>query len=316
MSMTPPPGWYRDPSAPHVERWWDGTAWTEHRRTPEVPQQVVSQQPVTQPQFVPAAPGGGSGRVKVIALIAAAAVLVAAIVTGAVVLSGDDGDPEAKTGQTATSSVPTSAAPTSPPPSVSTSEPSADDPSVVVDELNGITLPVLDGWARPKYVAEDDVVMTTPGTYDCPGDEGLCRHGKVISRTVTSNDEKSPEALAKADISEAADLAYDRDTLDRRPYNGVTSRKLVKQGPVAVAGRTGYFVRWRVETEAGPGGYVQSLAFPSSVGSEAPVMVRFVFDAGEEGPPLADMDRITKGIRPVGDEGTSGGVGSSIGPTS
>ncbi|MFD5455748.1 DUF2510 domain-containing protein, partial [Streptomyces olivaceus] len=35
MSMTPPPGWYRDPSAPHQERWWDGTAWTEHRRTPE-----------------------------------------------------------------------------------------------------------------------------------------------------------------------------------------------------------------------------------------------------------------------------------------
>ncbi|MCT7352528.1 DUF2510 domain-containing protein, partial [Streptomyces sp. 15-116A] len=27
--MTPPPGWYRDPKAPHLERWWDGTAWTE-----------------------------------------------------------------------------------------------------------------------------------------------------------------------------------------------------------------------------------------------------------------------------------------------
>ncbi|WP_158679387.1 DUF2510 domain-containing protein, partial [Streptomyces sp. Tu 6176] len=23
--MTPPAGWYRDPSAPHLERWWDGT---------------------------------------------------------------------------------------------------------------------------------------------------------------------------------------------------------------------------------------------------------------------------------------------------
>ncbi|MGP4052958.1 DUF2510 domain-containing protein [Streptomyces sp. 2A115] len=315
MSTTPPPGWYPDPSAPHVERWWDGTAWTEHRRTPEVQQQPVWQQPVMQPQFAPTAPGGESGRAKAIAVTAAAAVLVAAIVTGAVVLNGDDGDAESKTDPTPTSSsAPTSATPTSP--SASTSAPSADDPSVVVDELNGITLPLLDGWARPKYVAEDDVVMTTPGTYDCPGDEGLCRHGKVISRTVTSNDEKSPEALAKGDISEAADLAYDRDNLDRRPYNGITSHKLVKQGPIAVAGRTGYFVRWRVNTEVGPGGYVQSLAFPSSVGSEAPVMVRFVFDAGEEGPPLADMDRITKGIRPVGDEGTSGGVGSSIGPTS
>ena len=121
--------------------------------------------------------------------------------------------------------------------------------------------------------------------------------------------------LAKGDISEAADQAYDRDLLDRRPYNGIKSHQLVKQGPVAVAGRTGYFVRWRVRTEAGPGGYVQSLAFPSSVGSEAPVIVRFVFDAGEQAPPLADMDTITKGIRPVGDADTGGGVGSGVGPT-
>jgi hypothetical protein len=317
MSMTPPPGWYRDPSAPHVERWWDGTAWTEHRRTPEAP---TPQQPQAQPQFAPTVPtmqlasGGGSGRAKTIALVTAAAVLVAAIVTGAVVLNGDDGDPEAKTAPTPTSSAPTSASP-SPSPSESTSEPSADDPAVVVDPLNGITLPLLDGWARPKNVSDAEVVMTTPGTYDCPGDDGLCRHGTVISNTVTSNDEKSPEALAKEDISEAADRAYDRNKIDQRPFHGITSRKLVKEGPVAVAGRTGYFVRWRVRTEAGPGGYVQSMAFPSSVGSEAMVMVRYVFDAGEEGPPLADMDRITKGIRPVGDEGTSGGVGSSIGPT-
>jgi hypothetical protein len=45
------------------------------------------------------------------------------------------------------------------------------------------------------------------------------------------------------------------------------------------------------------------------------VAVRYVFDAGEDGPPLADMDRITKGIRPIGDADTGGGVGSGIGPT-
>jgi hypothetical protein len=50
------------------------------------------------------------------------------------------------------------------------------------------------------------------------------------------------------------------------------------------------------------------------VGTESPVLVRFVFDAGEDGPPLADMDRITRGIRPVDDAATDGGVGSSIGP--
>ncbi|MDT0389984.1 DUF2510 domain-containing protein [Streptomyces dubilierae] len=301
--MTPPPGWYPDPHAPHLQRWWDGTAWTEHRRTPEAP---------TVP--VPTPAGGGTGRARTVALVAAGAVLVAAIAVGAAVLgSGDDGGTETRTAPTSTTSVaPESPAPT---PEESTSEPSPDDPSVVEDQLNGVTFPLLDGWVRPRHVAQDDVVMTTDGTYDCPGDGAVCRHGLVISRTVTANDETSPEALAKADISDAAEDAYDRDAIGQQPYGGMESHELVKSGPVAVAGRAGYFVRWRVHTAKGPGGYVQSLVFPSSVGTESPVLVRFVFDAGEDGPPLADMDRITKGIRPVGDADTGGGVGSSIGPT-
>ncbi|MFD5340233.1 DUF2510 domain-containing protein [Streptomyces hawaiiensis] len=298
--MTPPPGWYPDPHAPHRQRWWDGTAWTEHRRAPEAPAAPP--------------PGGGTGRTKVVALTAAGTVLVAAIVTGAVALSGGDGGgPQTRTAPTSTpEATPGSPEPT---PEASAPKPPADDPAVVEDQLNGVTFPLLDGWVRPQHVAQDDVVMTTDGTYDCPGGVGLCRHGMVFSRTVTENDEKSPEALAEEDISEAADEAYDRDRLGRELYGGLRSRQVVKSGPVAVAGRAGYLVRWRVTTAKGPGGYVQSLVFPSSVGTESPVLVRYVFDAGEDGPPLADMDRITKGIRPAGDADTGGGVGSSIGPT-
>jgi hypothetical protein len=236
-------------------------------------------------------------------------VLLAAIITGAVVLGRGDGDgAAAQTGPTpATASSSTTRSP-------SPSD-SSGDPDVVTDELNGITLPLPDGWVRPKNVAQDDVVMTTDGVYDCPGDSGYCRHGLVVSRTVTVNDEKSPEALAEQDIPDAADLAYDRDEVGRRPFGGIESHQVVGSGQVAVAGRAGYFVRWRVRTAEGPGGYVQSLAFPSSVGTESPVVVRYVFDAGPDGPPLSDMDRITKGIRPVGDAATGGGVGSSIGPS-
>jgi len=300
--MTPPPGWYRDPHAPHLERWWDGTAWTEHRREPALP---------GPPAPVPAE--GPSGRAKAIALTTAGAVLVAAIVTGAFVLR-EDGGGDTGTDATVTESITPTYAPTTQTPSESVTEPSADDPAVVEDQLNGITVPLLDGWVRPQYVVDDDVLMTTDGTYDCPGDPGLCRHGLVLSRTVTDNDETSPEALAKADISEAADAAYDRDLVGRRPFGGIESHELVKAGPVAVAGRAGYYVRWRVKTADGPGGYVQSLAFQSSVGTESPVVVRYIFDAGEDGPPLADMDRITKGIRSTADT-AGGGVGSSIGPT-
>ncbi|MGX5183717.1 DUF2510 domain-containing protein [Streptomyces avermitilis] len=305
MSSTPPPGWYRDPSYPLVERWWDGSAWTDHRRQPETPQE---------PLAGPRPAGRGPGRAKVIALTAAGAVLVAAVVTGVVVLARDAGGSgsgaEAKT--TAGSSVTTTPSASATSPSASASEPSADAPSVVEDELNGITLPLPDGWVRAENVAEDDVVMTTPGTYDCPGDPGLCRHGQVLSRTATASD-ASPKALARGDIADAMDTAFDRDGLGSRPFGGVTSHREVKAGTVAVGGRAGYFVRWRVTTAKGPGGYVQSLAFPSSVGSEAPVIVRFAFDAGADGPPLTDMDKITKGIRPIGDPATGGGVGSSIG---
>jgi hypothetical protein len=43
MSDTPttPAGWYPDPTAPGTERYWDGTAWTDHSRpvavTPSAP---------------------------------------------------------------------------------------------------------------------------------------------------------------------------------------------------------------------------------------------------------------------------------------
>ncbi|WP_432119475.1 DUF2510 domain-containing protein [Streptomyces sp. bgisy032] len=300
--MTPPPGWYPDPHAPHQQRWWDGAAWTEHRRAPEAPAAVPP----------PDGGTGRTGRTKVIVLTAAGAVLAGAIAVGAVALSGgDDGGTETRTAPSApsppSSRTPSPAPPTSP-------APSGGDPAVVEDQLNGLTFPLLDGWVLPRNVAQDDVVMTTDGTYDCPGGVGLCRHGMVFSRTVTENDEKSPEVLAEADISEAADEAFDRDALGNEPYGGMESHRVVKSGPVAVAGRAGYLVRWRVETAEGPGGYVQSLAFASSVGTQSPVLVRYVFDAGEDGPPLADMDRITKGIRPIGDADTGGGVGSSIGP--
>ncbi|MFJ1981435.1 DUF2510 domain-containing protein [Streptomyces albogriseolus] len=314
--MTPPPGWYPDPHAPHLERWWDGTSWTDHRRTPAAASAPASGAGAG--GFgPPAAPGGGgtggSGGAKAVALTVAGAVLVAAVVAGAVALTRDDEDPEVRTGPSPTAPAPTTES--TRPPSPSASEPAPEDEGVVVDELNGVTFPLLDGWVRPRHVAEKDAVMTTDGTHDCPGEGSLCRGGLVISRTVTATDESSPRALAEADIPDAAEEAFDEDTLGNRPYGGMTSHQVVKAAPVAVAGRAGYLVRWRVTTAEGPGGYVQSLVFPSSVGTESPVLVRFVFEAGPDGPPVADMDRITKGIRSTADQASGGGVGSSIGPT-
>jgi hypothetical protein len=249
MSARLPPGWYPDPDAPRLERWWDGTAWTDHRHAPEGP-------------APPRAAGDASGRAKAVALTTSGAVLVAAIVCGAFALARGDGEDVV-------------AAPTVATPPPSTASPA---PSRLDDELDGISLPLPDGWAPARYVTRDNVVMTTDG-------------GKVFTHTVPANPGVSPASLARKDIPRAADSSY----------AGIRSHRVVGSERVTVAGCTGYLVRWRVKATRGSAGYVQSLVLtPAPGGPQDAVVVRFAFDAGPGGPPLADMDRITEGIRSAG----------------
>ncbi|WP_393056019.1 DUF2510 domain-containing protein [Streptomyces sp. LN549] len=308
MSNAPPPGWFPDTATPGNERWWDGAAWTAHTR----PGAGVPQ------PFGPGQGGGGSSSARTIALVAAGAVVVGVAVTGAMLFGRDDA--AAPTATPSGSSAPkaagtaTDAAPGDESPSPDGS-PADEDPTVLVDQLNGITLPIPDGWERPERSAGQLLTMRTTGSYDCPGaSTSFCYHGTVTTRTPGGTDATTPEALAKEDIGAAADRAYEEDIVGRRIHGGIISHRQIAGGPVSVAGRTGYHVRWRVVTAKGPGGYVQSLVFPSAVGSESPVVVRYAFDAGPDGPPLALMDTLTKGIRPIGDSETGGGVGSSVAP--
>ncbi|NEB02334.1 DUF2510 domain-containing protein [Streptomyces sp. SID13726] len=259
MSRTLPPGWYPDPDAPHLERRWDGTAWTDDRRAPEAP-------------GPPRAADGASGRAKAVALAIAGAVLVPAIVTGAYALARGHGD------DVVADTAPTFAAPPptptfAPPPPTATSS----APTRLVDELDGISLPLPEGWVPARYVTRDNLVMTREGG------------GRVFARTVSGKLAQPPDALAEKDIPQAADTSYD----------GIRGHHVVRSERVKVAGCAGYLVRWRVRTAEGPGGYVQSLAFARDADerSRGTVVVRFAFDAGPDGPPLADMDRITRGIR-------------------
>jgi uncharacterized RDD family membrane protein YckC len=45
MTTTPPAGWYQDPSGPPgLQRWWDGTAWTDHTQVAMAPPAVPAAQ--------------------------------------------------------------------------------------------------------------------------------------------------------------------------------------------------------------------------------------------------------------------------------
>ncbi|WP_405782243.1 DUF2510 domain-containing protein [Streptomyces sp. NBC_00859] len=323
MTHTTPPGWYPDTGRPATERWWDGAAWTAHTR----PLDAVPQQPGPDGYGpVGAAPRGfgppsrpparrGAGRVAravPTAVAAAAAAMAVAVIVTAVITVGHRGGGTAAPARTsAPATARASDAARSPDPDPA---PPTAGPALLVDQLDGITLPVPAGWEKPTSTVEHVTTMRTSHSYECPGDSAsFCYHGTVTSNTAAETDLSSAEAVAKADIKDAADTSYDKDIVGNLNYDGITSHTRLKSESVTVAGRTGYLVRWRVKTGAGPGGYVQSVAFPSSVGSESMVVVRLAFDAGPDGPPLGGMDTITGGIRPIGDA-TNGGVGSSIGP--
>ncbi|MET7861155.1 DUF2510 domain-containing protein [Streptomyces sp. NPDC005318] len=303
MSNATPPGWYPDTSAPGTDRWWDGSAWTAHTRanTP------APQQPVL-PPYASGGSGGGGGA-RTVAIVLAALVVVGAAVTGAVLLGrGDSGTEPKASGPTGSAPLPSAAATTG-------GEAPAPDPKLLVDQLNGITLPIPDGWEKPESTVEKALTMRTIDSYTCPGaSSAFCYHGTVTTRTANETDTTSPEVLAERDIADAADSAYEENIVGVRIHGGITSHEQLRSASVSVAGRTGYEVRWRVHTAKGPGGYVQSLAFPSTVGSESPVVVRYAFDAAPDGPPLALMDTLTRAIRPIDDSATSGGVGSSVAP--
>jgi hypothetical protein len=181
------------------------------------------------------------------------------------------------------------------------SEPPKVESGSVTDPLNGISLPVPDGWYGQQigtgaHVASKD-------TYPCPAQKSeTCMKGGAYSAPAlvlrTSGD--TPEEVAKADIAANAEESYGKG------YGKITSHKVLASEAVTVAGRKGYLVRWQAVTSEGSDGYVESLAFPSPAsGGKEIAVVRLGVDV-DQGQGV--LDEIAKGI----EVSTGGGPGQDV----
>ncbi|MFI0720149.1 DUF2510 domain-containing protein [Streptomyces sp. NPDC021224] len=328
MTTSTPPGWYPEPghtgNSPAMERWWDGSVWTEYTRTAPVPPTAPPVYPGS-PQagygYGAPAPDAGKRTGTVVIALVAALVLIGAVVAGILVLGkGDNGKDDAKSSPTPRHS--TGKLPYPLPSDRGSDGGGSDgggtggsdggtgnsDPTKAIDGADAISLPVLDGWQGQSGAGG---AQATVGEYTCPGTQGgSCSLGGVSAQPaqIAGITATTPKAAAEQDIAANAAASYGQDT-----YGATTSHQQLKAGAVTVAGQQGYLVRWKIVTQSGTQGYVESVVFASPTTKQL-VVVRFGFDVTAKAPTLADMDKIVQGIKTdttrVG--GSSGGTGTGV----
>jgi hypothetical protein len=167
--------------------------------------------------------------------------------------------------------------------------PEVEGGGTVSDPVNGISLPVPEGWTGQAMNV--GVQMTSEDTYACPGETSkTCTKGGAYSAPAELLGSKggTAEAVAKADIAKNAEESYGGTS-----YGEITSHEVLASKAVTVAGQKGYLVRWKAVTSKGADGYVQSLAFPSPASADRMVLLRFGVDTDQK---VSVLDEITKGI--------------------
>ena len=349
MTSQTPAGWYPDPGqvtdGPRTERWWDGGRWTDQTRPattpPPFPPQTAVPVPAQQAQL-PTAPGtipaypnypGYPGqlpqkprsRARIAIAVGVAVVVLAGIVGGVYALTSDDGG---KSGKVAAESQ----QPTQPPgpggggpgggsgegggsasPEAPQSPQAPLDEGYATDVMNGVALPVLDGWTGTDGAG---VAGVQTGTYACPDDvkQSCVKGGASTSSSKTLKlDATTAEAAAKEDILKNAKASY-----GGKVYGGILQHDELLSEKVTVAGQKGYRVRWNVDTKSKIDAWVESVAFPSPSDPKTLVVVRIGVDipttAKEKaaGPDNTSIDKLVKGIKKAdatggfGDGSTSG----------
>ncbi|MDR6976150.1 hypothetical protein J2X68_002838 [Streptomyces sp. 3330] len=334
----PDPGQTND--GPATERWWDGKAWTDQTRAagsaavwgPPAQTPADGSYPVYpgHPGYPAAPPGTGRRGLRTGIAVAAAVAVLAGIGVGVYALAGGDGSSGGGTaqgpggqggpggtggqdgggqggpfgdsgGSGGSGGQGDSGGPGGASPSPGESEAPKIKSGAVTDALNGISIPIPDGWTGQESSVGAQV--TSDSSYKCPGDTSkTCTEGGVYSAPVEVLETKgeTAEAVAKADISANAEESYGGTT-----YGAITSHQVLASKAVTVAGQKGYLVRWKAVTSKGADGYVESLAFPAPADTKRLVVLRFGVDADKD---VSVIDTITKGIK----VSTGGGSGQDV----
>ncbi|MFE6171026.1 DUF2510 domain-containing protein [Streptomyces sp. NPDC056464] len=340
MTQVTPPGWYPDPGqkndGPPTERWWDGKAWTDQVRpvgSAEVsgpPQQPPADGGPSAFPAYPVHPGypgqlqpGKRRGLRTGIAVGVAAVVLASIGVGVYALTAGDGSgggsadsqqrgPGGQGGQGGPGGGQGgpfgdsgggnggSGGSGGQSPAPEGSEAPKVDSGSVTDPVNGISIPVPDGWYGQQLGVGAQV--SSDESYKCPSDTSeTCMKGGAYSAPALAHGTKgeTAEEVAKADIAANAEESYGKG------YGKISSHEVLASKAVTVAGQKGYLVRWKAVTSKGSDGYVESLAFPSPVSGQQMVVVRFGVDV-EEGQGV--LDEIAKGIKVY----TGGGSGQDV----
>lgn len=327
MTQVTPPGWYPDPGqtsdAPPTERWWDGKAWTDRTRPAgaaaawgppaQSPADGVYPAHPGYPGYPVPPPAGQRRGLRTGIAVGVAVVVLACIGVGVYALAGDDGgsdntansqrSPDGQGGPFGGGPGGSggSGGSEGPSPSPDQSEPPKIESGSVTDVVDGISLPIPDGWYGQEMRVGAQV--TSNDSYDCPGDTSkTCTKGGGYSAPALAlgTDGRTAEEVAKADIAANAEESY-----GGKSYGEITSHDVLASKAVTVAGQKGYMVRWKAVTSKGSDGFVQSLAFPSPANPQQMVVVRLGVDVEET---QSVIDDITKGIK----VSTGGGNGQDV----
>lgn len=160
------------------------------------------------------------------------------------------------------------------------------------DIVNGISIPVPDGWSGGTI--DGGAALDSTHQYACPGDTSQsCTTGGAYSASAEAQGltATTAEAAAKQDIAKNAEESYGTG------YGGITSHKVLASRAVTVAGQQGYLVRWKAVTGKGSDGYVESLVFPSPANTARLVVIRMGIDVGKNAPDPSVLDRIARGVK-------------------